>query len=187
MAWRPVQTRPRLTAGNRSARHLPALFLAPGTIEGRPAGLREAADRSATAAPQAAEALAVVDGKLMLEITEIAVRLSMVAQRRASGLDRFLEHGADGFGQSAGGGCRVSGRVGQDAGRPQGRKPARKSASQTYILPRPAIRFWSSRALLSGARDPGRASQGAGRRIPGPAAPRRARSAGDAFQDLRSQ
>ena len=34
----------------------------------------------------------------MLEITEIAVRLSMVAQRRAAGLDRFREDGADGFG-----------------------------------------------------------------------------------------
>ena len=124
------------TAGSRPlpGRAGKRLLLAPGTIEGRPAGLREAGDRSAAAAPRAAETFAVVDGKPMLEITEIAVRLSMVAQRRASGLDRLFEHGADGLCQRAGGARRISRRVGEDAGRTQGRKPgAKKRFAHVYI------------------------------------------------------
>ena len=77
------------------------------------------------------QAFPVVDRESMLEITEFAVGAAMVAQGRAPGLDRLLEHGADGFGQRMGGAGRISGRVRQVAAGRNGESRARKSASQT--------------------------------------------------------
>src|SRR5262249_50311444 len=47
-------------------------------------------------------ALAVIDAEMMLKISELAVRLAVVAQRRAAGLDRRVEHRLDGLDERVG-------------------------------------------------------------------------------------
>src|SRR4029453_9990394 len=70
-------------------------FLALRTPEGRTAILVEAADGAAAARRLALFAFAVVDLERMLEIAELARGLAMVAQRRAAGLDRLVQHRVD--------------------------------------------------------------------------------------------
>src|SRR5689334_8728225 len=74
-------------------------FLALRAPEGRAAVLGEALDHAATAAFLA---FAVVDQERVLEIAELAVGLAMVAQRRAAGLDRLVQHRVDGVDQPLG-------------------------------------------------------------------------------------
>src|SRR5208337_2037959 len=90
-----------------------ALLLAFRTIEGRPTELGKARHGSAAAGPRTAQAFPVVDRESVLEIAQLAVGAAMVAQSRAARLDRFLEHGADGFDQRMGGARRISGRAGE--------------------------------------------------------------------------
>src|SRR5438552_1970364 len=71
------------------------LLLALWAPEGRAAILVEAADGTAAARGLAFLALAVVDLEGMLEIAELARGLAMVAQRRAAGLDRLVQHRVD--------------------------------------------------------------------------------------------
>src|SRR2546429_4403172 len=75
------------------------LLLALRTPEGRAPILVEAADGAAAARGLALLALAVVDLERMLEIAEFARGLAMVAQRRAAGLDRLVQHRVDFFHQ----------------------------------------------------------------------------------------
>src|SRR5262245_43180729 len=75
------------------------LLLALRAPEGRATILVEAADGAAAAGGAAFLALAVVDLERMLEITELARCLAMVAQRRAAGLDRLVQHRVDFFHQ----------------------------------------------------------------------------------------
>ena len=72
-----------------------ALFLAHRAKERRAAGLHDAPDRAAAAGRRAWLALAVIDAEIVLEIAELAVGAAMVAQRRAAGRDRVLEHRLD--------------------------------------------------------------------------------------------
>src|SRR5882757_2962685 len=60
--------------------------------ERRAAVLRKAPHDAATAGGLAFLTLAVVDLKGMLEIAEFAGGLAMIAQRRAAGLDRLIQH-----------------------------------------------------------------------------------------------
>src|SRR3979490_1002151 len=71
------------------------LFLAFRAPERRAPVLGEALDDAATSRGLAFLALAVVDLKRMLEITQFARGLAMVAQRRAAGLDRLIQDRMD--------------------------------------------------------------------------------------------
>src|SRR5271166_800377 len=93
------------------------LLLADRAIEGRTAGLRNPDDRPAAARPRAVRTFAVIDRKGVLEIAERAVGLTVIAQGRAAGFDRFLKDGVDRSRQSAGGAGRTAARVGQSARR----------------------------------------------------------------------
>src|SRR6266496_5327606 len=73
-------------------REIIRLLLALRAPEGRAAVLVEAAHDTAAARCLALFAFAVVDPKRMLEIAELARSLAMVAQRRAAGLDRLIQH-----------------------------------------------------------------------------------------------
>src|SRR5438094_23936 len=70
-------------------------FLAARAIEGRAAGLDDAADSAAAARPQARLVLTVIDGEAMLKDAKLAIGPSMVAQGRPAGLDRLAEDRAD--------------------------------------------------------------------------------------------
>src|SRR5271166_6071719 len=97
------------------ARQGTPLLLADRAIEGRTAGLRDPGDRPAAARPRAGRAFAVIDRKGVLEISERAVGLTVIAQGRAAGRDRFLEDGVDRSRQSGGGAGRTAAGVGQNA------------------------------------------------------------------------
>src|SRR5579864_4494259 len=71
-------------------------------IEGRPAALHDAADAGATVAIGTVLALLAVDRPVVLEITEFAVRLDIVAEARAAGGDSALQYVADRLRQSLG-------------------------------------------------------------------------------------
>src|SRR5216684_188804 len=68
------------------------LFLARGTVIGRPASLHDALDLAAAILGGAGLALAVIDGEMMLEITELAIGFGIIAQGRTAGFDRSLKH-----------------------------------------------------------------------------------------------
>src|SRR5258708_5272104 len=70
----------------------PRSLLAFRAPERRAAVLRETSHDAATARGLAFLAFAVVDLKGMLEIAEFAGGLAMIAQRRAAGLDRLIQH-----------------------------------------------------------------------------------------------
>src|SRR5664279_1031182 len=72
-----------------TGRELLLAFRAP---ERRAPVLGEALDDAAAAGGLALLALAIVDLKGMLEIAELAGGLAMIAQRRAAGLDRLVQH-----------------------------------------------------------------------------------------------
>src|SRR5690606_26416967 len=72
------------------------LALAGRTVESRAAALHDPPYRAVAARSRARLALAVIYAETMLEIAERSVRLDMVAQRRAAGIDRFGDDGADG-------------------------------------------------------------------------------------------
>src|SRR6266700_5781479 len=76
------------------------LFLTFRTPEGRPAVLRETLHDAAAARCLAGLALAVVDLERMLEIAELARRLTVVAQAGAAGPDGVIQHGVDCIDQS---------------------------------------------------------------------------------------
>src|SRR5215472_18154134 len=85
----------------------PRSLLAFRAPEGRPPVLGEALDHAAAAA---CLAFAVIHQKVVLEIAELAIGLAMVAQRRAAGLDRLVQHGMDRIDQAAcvTGGCALA-------------------------------------------------------------------------------
>src|ERR1700759_225556 len=94
-------------------------LLALRTPEGRSAVLGEALHHAAAAAFLA---FAVVDQKRVLEIAELARGLAMVAQRRAAGLDRLVQHRVNGVDQPF---CVIGRRalaVGQSRGLAFGRQ-----------------------------------------------------------------
>src|SRR3954452_1972275 len=63
--------------------------------EGRAAVLVEAAHRAAAARRLTFLAFAIVDLEGVLEIAKLAGSLAMIAQRRAAGLDRLVQHRVD--------------------------------------------------------------------------------------------
>src|SRR3954463_15406857 len=78
---------------------VPKSLLADRTEERRARALHDALDRAFAFRGRALLTGAVVDAEEMLEIAEIAVGLPMVAQRRAAGIDRVVQHGLDGIRQ----------------------------------------------------------------------------------------
>src|SRR5689334_6498882 len=89
---------PRAFAAQTSVVALISL-LALRAPERRTAVLVEAADGAAAARRPAFFALAVVDLERVLEVAKLARGLAMVAQRRAAGLDRLVQHRVDLFHQ----------------------------------------------------------------------------------------
>ncbi len=79
------------------------LTLASRAIESRPPGLGNAFDPARpfhiTITAGAGLTLAAIDGKAVLEITELAGRLHMVAQARTPGGDGIIQDLADGAGE----------------------------------------------------------------------------------------
>src|SRR5262249_30207511 len=70
-------------------------LLAHRAKERRAAALPDALDGAVAAARDARLALAVVDPEIVLEQPDLAVGAAMIAERRAAGLDRILEHRLD--------------------------------------------------------------------------------------------
>src|SRR5215813_3903156 len=85
----------KMSDGMRAS-HGPSL-LALRTPEGRSPVLGEAADHAAAARHATHLAFSVIDLERMLEIAELAGGLAMIAQRRAAGLDRLIQHRVDGI------------------------------------------------------------------------------------------
>src|ERR1700759_967364 len=107
-------------------------FLTFRAPEGRTPILVEAAHDAAAAFGVARFAFAVVDLKRMLKIAELSRGLAVVAQRRAAGLDRLIEHGVDRFHQPP----RVVGRFaffGRQRCRQSSRRQARAKQRLTDI------------------------------------------------------
>src|SRR5215204_5426727 len=100
----PASLAKRNRPGNRRSAPLTAR-----AVEGRAARLDEPPHGRAAALRRAALALAVVDAERMLEIAERAVRLRVVAQRRAAGLDGLAQHRADLLRQATGALARIAG------------------------------------------------------------------------------
>src|SRR4051794_36672023 len=71
------------------------LFLAHRTEESRAAGLHDAPDRALAAGRGALLALAIIDPEIVLEIAERAIGALVIAQRRATGCDRLVQHRLD--------------------------------------------------------------------------------------------
>src|ERR1700674_1006338 len=91
-------TRPRISTVMVSVLMVSSvLLLAQRAEERRSAGLHNPLDGAAAAAPRARLAGAVVDAEIVLEVAERAVGASMIAQRRAPGLDGGPQHGLDGL------------------------------------------------------------------------------------------
>src|SRR5215217_5837228 len=99
----PASLAKRNRPGNRRSAPLAAR-----AVEGRAARLDEPPHGRAAALGRAALALAVVDPEAVLEIAERAVRLRVVAQRRATGLDRLAQDGADLLRQAMGALARLA-------------------------------------------------------------------------------
>src|SRR5450830_48820 len=97
------------------------LFLTKQTIERRAAGLHDAFDLALAARTR--RTLAVIDLETVLEIAERAVGTAVVAQRRAAGLNRVLEHRLDGIDQRAGTCVRLTIAVGDSGSKPLGSEP----------------------------------------------------------------
>src|ERR1043165_7389109 len=73
------------------------LFLTHRAEEGRARALHDAFDRALEFRRRAFLAGAIVDPERVLEIAEVAVGLAVIAQRRAAGLDRVVQHRLDGI------------------------------------------------------------------------------------------
>src|SRR5215831_5784008 len=84
---------PLISITAASPRAALALFFR--AIECRAAGLRDAAHALGAGAAGTWLALFPIDRPAMLEIPELAIRLHIVAQRRATGFDCFCQHIAD--------------------------------------------------------------------------------------------
>src|SRR4051812_36954038 len=65
------------------------------TPEGRAAILGEALDDAAASPRRARLAFTIINPEAMLEVAELAGGLAVIAQRRASGLDRIAKHRTD--------------------------------------------------------------------------------------------
>src|SRR5580704_5246867 len=76
------------------------LSLAGGAVVGRALALREAADRRAAIAAGLIGAL--IDEELLAEVSGIALRIHIVAQRRAAHTDGLFQHFANGGDQPRG-------------------------------------------------------------------------------------
>ena len=72
------------------------LFLTRRAEERRSSALHDPPDRSAAARGRTGVARAVVGAEAVLESAEIAVGVTVVAQRGAAGRDRLLQHRLDG-------------------------------------------------------------------------------------------
>src|SRR5262245_37506874 len=77
-----------------------ALLLTHRTKERGARALYDAPDDAIAAGRRARFAGPVVNTKIVLEVTELAVGATMVAQRGSTGRDRGMEHGFDRFDQS---------------------------------------------------------------------------------------
>src|SRR4051812_42409208 len=88
---------------------VPKSLLADRTEKRRARALYDALDRPLAFRRGALLTGAIVDAEGMLEIAEIAIGLPMIAQRRATCLDRVVQHRLDGIRQGAG---RRAGRAG---------------------------------------------------------------------------
>ena len=104
----------------------PQLALALGAVEGRAAGLDDAAHPLGAIARGARVAFATIDGPAVLEIAELAIGLDIIAQRGAAGLDRLGQDRADGSDEAVG--TASPDRGGET---PRRDRRARNSASQT--------------------------------------------------------
>src|SRR5258708_1176176 len=94
------------------------LFLAHRTEIRRTPALHDPLHRAVAARRNARFALAVVNAKMVLEISELAIGLAVIAQRRAAGLDGVIEHCLDGVDQ------RRRARMGRAGPRRDGRSAA---------------------------------------------------------------
>ena len=83
-------------------------FLAARTIKSRTTGLDDPLDRSVAARRRARRALTIIDAKTMLEITQRAIRLSVIAQGGAAGGKRLLQYGLYRCWQARERRCRLS-------------------------------------------------------------------------------
>src|SRR5215467_2331873 len=70
-------------------------LLAGRAVERRASALHESPHGAGASRRHAALAFAVIDAEVMLEVAELTIGLTVVAQRRAAGLDRILKHRAD--------------------------------------------------------------------------------------------
>src|SRR3984893_13562989 len=105
------------------------LLLALRTPEGRAAVLGKALDDSVAARGLAFFAFAVVDLERVLEIAELARGLAMVAQRRAAGLDRLVQHRVNRGDQPFG----VIGRLALFGGQRRGRSARRQMSAKQRL------------------------------------------------------
>ncbi len=65
------------------------------TVERRTAALHDALDLALAVAAGAGLAFAVIDREMMLEISKLAIRSRIIAQRRTAGFDRRAQHRLD--------------------------------------------------------------------------------------------
>src|SRR5262249_20470031 len=72
-----------------------SLFLAHRTEKRRTPGLHDALHLAGAPGRHTALALAVIDAKMMLEVTKFAIGTAGVAQRRSPRLDCVAQHGPD--------------------------------------------------------------------------------------------
>ena len=79
-------------------------------------------NRSATARGQARSSFAAVNSKGVLKIPQLSVGPAVIAERRAAGLDGFLEHGANRGREGLGFTGRTAPGVGENVGWPLRRK-----------------------------------------------------------------
>src|SRR6056297_2918150 len=77
------------------------LSLAGRAVEGRPSRLHDPAHGAGAVRRPAGRPLAVVHPERVLKVAKLAVRLAVVAQRRATGVDCFGQHGAYHRGEGA--------------------------------------------------------------------------------------
>src|SRR5947209_8443971 len=73
------------------------LLLTHRAEERAPRPLHDALDRAFASLRRALLAFAIVDAEIVLKVAELAVGAAMIAQRRAAGADRIVEHRANCF------------------------------------------------------------------------------------------